>query len=85
LIFPQIGEIIGGSLREHDLASIEKEMALRGMKSSEMDWYLSTRVNGSVPHGGFGLGMERLISYLSGVENLRDVVPFPRARDECVA
>lgn len=85
LIFPQIGEIIGGSLREHDYDKLINEMQKRNMNQADMDWYLSTRINGSVPHGGFGLGFERLISYLTAVDNIRDVVPFPRARDECVA
>ncbi|KAH3687188.1 hypothetical protein WICPIJ_001847 [Wickerhamomyces pijperi] len=85
LIVPDVGEIIGGSLREHDLLRLEQEISKRDMKVDELKWYTSLRENGSVPHGGFGLGFERLICYLTGVENVRDVVPLPRAHDECQA
>lgn len=83
LIVPDVGEIIGGSLREHDLAKLELEIGKRGMAIDELKWYTSLRENGSVPHGGFGLGFERLLCYLTGVENIRDVVPLPRAHEEC--
>lgn len=85
LLVPDVGEIIGGSVREHSLEKLEHEMEARGMNREDMSWYLSTRLNATVPHGGFGLGFERLLCYLSGVANVRDVVPFPRAHDECDA
>lgn len=83
LLVPEVGEIIGGSLREHDLEKLTKIINERGMKLSELQWYLSLRENSTEPHGGFGLGFERLICYLANVENVRDVVPFPRSKDEC--
>ncbi|WEJ97018.1 asparaginyl-tRNA synthetase [Yamadazyma tenuis] len=83
LIFPFIGELIGGSLREDNYEVLVAEMNRRNMDLVEMDWYLSTRLNGSVPHGGFGMGLERLMLYLSGLENVRDVVTFPRAPETC--
>lgn len=83
LVLPEIGELVGGSLREHDLGKIQQEMKERNMLLEAMDWYLSTRENGSVPHGGFGLGFERLIAYLTGLDNIRDVSAFPRAPDVC--
>ncbi|ONH67356.1 Asparagine--tRNA ligase, mitochondrial [Cyberlindnera fabianii] len=85
LLVPDVGEIIGGSVREHDGAKLDREIKERGMKREELDWYMSTRENGTMPHGGFGLGFERLVCYLSGVENVRDVIPFPRAHEECEA
>jgi asparaginyl-tRNA synthetase len=85
LLVPEVGEIIGGSVREHLLSKLTKEIEDRGMNKSDMEWYISTRENATVPHGGFGLGFERLICYLSGVGNVRDVVPFPRAFKECEA
>lgn len=79
LLVPGMGEIIGGSLREDDYDKLCKEMKERGMnKSGELDWYLSLRKEGSAPHGGFGLGFERFISYLYGNHNIRDAIPFHR-------
>lgn len=83
LIFPHIGELVGGSLRQHDHLLLEQEMNQRGMKLHDMQWYLAIRQNGSVPHGGFGMGFERLILYLTGLENIRDVVAFPRSPGQC--
>lgn len=83
LIIPEIGELVGGSLREHDLKKLKDEMKARGMNLDAMHWYLSTRENGSVPHGGFGLGFERLIAYLSAIDNIKDVSAFPRAPGLC--
>lgn len=80
LLVPDMGEIVGGSIREDDYNALVKEMERRDMnKSGDLDWYLSLRENGSVPHGGFGLGMERLISYLYGNHNIRDASPFHRS------
>jgi len=78
LLAPGIGEIIGGSQREERLENLEKRMAEMGLKKEDYDWYLDLRRFGSVKHAGFGLGFERLIMYLSGMANIRDVIPFPR-------
>lgn len=83
LLIPEIGELVGGSLREHDYDRLVTEMKARNMDLECMEWYLSTRLNGSVPHGGFGLGFERLISYLSGLDNIKDISAFPRAPELC--
>ncbi|RKP30439.1 asparaginyl-tRNA synthetase [Metschnikowia bicuspidata] len=83
LIIPEIGELVGGSLRECNLDNLVVEMKSRGMNPDTMEWYLSTRENGSTPHGGFGLGFERLIAYLSGIDNIKDVSAFPRAPGIC--
>ncbi len=78
LLVPGIGEIIGGSQREEDYDKLVKRMADMGMKLDDYTWYLDLRKYGSVPHAGFGLGFERAIMYLSGMANIRDVIPFPR-------
>ncbi len=78
LLVPGIGEIIGGSQREERLEMLEKRMDEMGLKKEEYAWYLDLRKYGSVKHAGFGLGFERLIMYLSGMANIRDVIPFPR-------
>lgn len=78
LLAPGIGEIIGGSQREDDLAKLEGRMAEAGLNKEDYWWYLDLRRYGSAPHAGFGLGFERAIMYLSGMANIRDVIPFPR-------
>jgi asparaginyl-tRNA synthetase len=78
LLAPGIGEIIGGSQREERVEFLEKRMIEMGLKIEDYAWYLDLRRFGSVPHSGFGLGFERLIMYLSGMANIRDVIPFPR-------
>ncbi|MFA7088210.1 MAG: asparagine--tRNA ligase [Patescibacteria group bacterium] len=78
LLAPGIGEIIGGSQREERLENLEKRMAEMGLEVKDYAWYLDLRKYGSVPHAGFGLGFERLIMYLSGMANIRDVILFPR-------
>jgi asparaginyl-tRNA synthetase len=78
LLVPGVGEIIGGSQREERLDKLEKRLAEMGLKPEDYAWYLDLRKYGSVPHAGFGLGFERLIMYLSGMANIRDVIPFPR-------
>ncbi|KAM9938532.1 hypothetical protein OXX80_001968 [Metschnikowia pulcherrima] len=83
LIVPEIGELVGGSLREHNHEKLVSEMQHRGMSTEAMQWYLSTRENGSVPHGGFGMGFERLLAYLAAVDNIRDISAFPRAPNVC--
>lgn len=78
VLFPQIGEIIGGSVREEDYGKLLGEIEGRGIPMKDMWWYLDTRKYGSCPHGGFGLGFERLILFVTGMQNIRDVIPFPR-------
>lgn len=78
VLFPKIGEIIGGSQREESLEKLISRCKEVGIPMSEMDWYLDTRRFGSVPHSGFGLGFERLLLFVTGMGNIRDVIPFPR-------
>jgi len=78
VLFPQIGEIIGGSVREESYDKLVNEIETRGIPMKDMWWYLDTRKYGSCPHGGFGLGFERLILFVTGMQNIRDVIPFPR-------
>ena len=78
VLFPQIGEIIGGSIREEDYDKLLEEIQARNIPMKDMWWYLDTRRYGSCPHGGFGLGFERLILFVTGMQNIRDVIPFPR-------
>lgn len=78
LLVPGIGEIIGGSQREEDLNKLEKRMKEMGLEKNEYSWYLDTRRYGTCNHAGFGLGFERLIMYITGIPNIRDVIPFPR-------
>ena len=79
VLAPGIGEIIGGSVREERYDVLVKKMHALGMTEEQLYWYLDLRKFGSVPHAGFGLGLERLVSYVTGVQNIRDVIPFPRA------
>ena len=78
VLFPQIGEIIGGSVREESYDKLMAEIARRGMETDKLWWYLDTRRYGSCPHAGFDLGFERLILFVTGMQNIRDVIPFPR-------
>ena len=78
VLFPRIGEIIGGSVREESYDKLVAEMEERHMDISLYNWYLDTRRYGSCPHAGFGLGFERLILFVTGMQNIRDVIPFPR-------
>jgi len=79
VLVPRLGEIIGGSQREDNLERLVKRMSEMGLKSEDYNWYLDLRRYGTVPHAGFGLGFERLIQYVSGMANIRDVIPYPRA------
>ncbi len=81
VLFPTIGEIIGGSQREENLDKLQKRVDELGLKG--MDWYLDTRRFGTVPHSGFGLGFERLVLFVTGMQNIRDVIPFPRYPNNC--
>jgi len=78
ILFPGIGEIVGGSQREERLEKLEKRMEEMHIPTEEMSWYLDTRRFGSAPHAGFGLGFERLVLFVTGMTNIRDVIPFPR-------
>lgn len=78
VLFPQIGEIIGGSVREEDYGKLMGRIEELNIPMKDMWWYLDTRKFGSCPHGGFGLGFERLILFVTGMQNIRDVIPFPR-------
>lgn len=78
LLVPGVGEIIGGSQREERLDVLEKKMDEMGLKKEDYWWYLDTRKYGGVKHAGYGLGFERIIMYITGMSNIRDVVPFPR-------
>ena len=78
ILFPGIGEIVGGSQREERLTLLEKRMKEMNVPEEELWWYLDLRKFGTAPHSGFGLGMERLIQFITGMNNIRDVIPFPR-------
>lgn len=79
VLVPQIGEIIGGSQREERLDRLQEQVKLFKIKESTIDWYYDIRRYGTVPHSGFGLGFARTLMYMSGMANIRDVIPFPRA------
>ncbi len=78
VLFPQIGEIIGGSVREENYDKLVSRIEEMNIPMKDMWWYLDTRRFGTCPHGGFGLGFERLILFVTGMQNIRDVIPFPR-------
>ncbi len=78
VLFPKIGEIIGGSERESSLKKLEDRINELGMSRKNLEWYIDTRRFGSCPHSGFGLGFERLLLFVTGMQNIRDVIPFPR-------
>lgn len=83
VLFPGIGEIVGGSERETDLNKLLKRMEEVGIPQESMEWYLDTRRFGSVPHSGYGLGFERLMLFITGMGNIRDVIAFPRTPKNC--
>lgn len=83
LLAPGIGEIIGGSQREDDLDKLTAKMKELNLKEEDYWWYLDLRKYGSVPHAGFGLGFERMMMYLTGMQNIRDVIPFARTPKNC--
>ena len=78
VLAPGIGEIVGGSQREERLEVLESRMKELDLDVETYDWYLDLRRYGTVPHAGFGLGFERLVSYITGMANIRDVIPYPR-------
>ncbi|MGB7247987.1 MAG: amino acid--tRNA ligase-related protein, partial [Phormidesmis sp.] len=78
---PGIGEIIGGAQREERLEVLEQRIEAAGLPIEDYWWYLDLRRYGTVPHAGFGLGFERLVQFMTGMTNIRDVIPFPRTPD----
>lgn len=83
LLVPGIGELVGGSLREERLEHLERAIEHAGMEKTAYDWYLDLRRFGSVKHGGWGMGWERFVCWVTGVGNIRDVVAFPRWKGNC--
>lgn len=83
VLFPKIGEIIGGSQREENFDALHGRIMDQGIPEEEMWWYLDTRRFGTAPHSGFGLGFERLLLFVTGMANIRDVIPFPRTPKNC--
>ncbi|MBF0442300.1 MAG: asparagine--tRNA ligase [Oligoflexales bacterium] len=84
VLVPGVGEIVGSSQREHRLDVLKERMVKKGMPLSQYDWYLATRQFGTVPHSGFGMGLERLLMWITGMANIRDVIPFPRFPGSCL-
>ena len=80
VLVPKVGEIIGGSQREHRLDVLTRRIEAAGLDPAEYWWYLDLRRHGSAPHAGFGLGFERLVQFVTGVANIREAIPFPRVR-----
>ena len=78
LLVPRVGELIGGSQREERLDVLQTRLKEHDLPESAYWWYLELRKFGTVPHAGFGLGLERMVMYLTGMKNIRDVIPFPR-------
>ena len=78
ILVPKVGEIIGGSQREERLDVLEQRMKEQGLDAENYWWYLDLRRYGTVPHSGFGLGLERVVQFITGMANIRDVIPFPR-------
>ena len=83
ILAPGIGEIVGGSQREERLDKLEQRMKDMHIPTEEMSWYLDTRRFGTVPHAGFGLGFERMVQFVTGMGNIRDVIPFARTPKNC--
>jgi asparaginyl-tRNA synthetase len=78
VLVPKVGEIVGGSQREERLDVLEDRMKEQGLSPESYWWYLDLRRYGTVPHAGFGLGLERVLQFITGMANIRDVIPFPR-------
>ena len=83
ILFPSVGEIIGGSQREERLSVLIQRMKEMNLSENDLSWYLDTRRFGTVVHSGFGLGLERLIQFITGIKNIKDVIPFPRTPGNC--
>lgn len=84
LLLPDVGEVVGGTVREDDLATLKRRIDAVGLDVGSMGWYLDLRRGGGCPHGGFGLGFDRLVQFLTGVAHIQDVATFPRLYDTCV-
>ena len=78
ILFPGIGEIVGGSQREERLKILKEKMVCLNIPEEELSWYLDLRKYGTAVHSGFGLGFERLVMFVTGMNNIRDVIPYPR-------
>ena len=78
VLVPKVGEIIGGSQREHREGALRRRLQELDLREEDYWWYLDLRRHGSVPHAGFGLGFERVVQFITGMANIRDVIPFPR-------
>jgi len=83
VLVPKVGEIIGGSQREERLDVLQMRMREQNLNPDNYWWYIDLRRYGTVPHSGFGLGLERAVMFLTGMANIRDVVPFPRTPGNC--
>jgi len=83
LIEPGVGEIVGGSQREERHEVLRDTMRREGLREDDYRWYLDLRRFGSTPHAGFGAGFERILMLLTGVQNIRDVIPYPRTPGQC--
>lgn len=83
ILVPGIGELVGGSQREERKDILERRMKESNLDPAEFSWYLDLRSYGSVVHSGFGLGFERLVMFISGIDNIRDVIPYPRWPGNC--
>jgi asparaginyl-tRNA synthetase len=83
VLVPGIGEIVGGSQREERLEILRRTMSREGLSEEAYGWYLDLRRFGTVPHAGFGLGFERMLMMVTGVQNIRDVIPYPRTPGVC--
>lgn len=83
LLMPRWGEVVGGSLREENYDFLLQSVKDHGLNVKDYDWYLDLRRYGSVPHGGYGLGIERLLGLCTGISNIKDLVPAPRFLDQC--
>ncbi|MFN5675158.1 MAG: amino acid--tRNA ligase-related protein, partial [Bacteroidota bacterium] len=84
ILFPGIGEMVGGSQREERYEQLSTRMKELSISETELYWYLDTRKFGSCPHSGFGLGFERMVQFVTGMANIRDVIPFPRTPKNCM-
>ncbi|KAJ2810517.1 hypothetical protein H4S07_002630 [Coemansia furcata] len=83
LLVPGPCELLGGSLREHDYNRLKGSIEAQGFEEGSLDWYLNLRKYGTTPHAGFGMGFERFIQMVTGLDSVRDIIPFPRHTGRC--
>ena len=83
ILVPGVGELMGGSQREENLSLLTTRMEEMDMNFEDLEWYIDLRKYGTVEHSGFGLGFERAVMYITGMSNIRDVIPFPRTPGNC--